>query len=35
MPDLPTLPAPLAYHAAVTGAQAQILMRDAGRAMRV
>jgi hypothetical protein len=33
-PDADCSPAALAYHAAVTGAHAQILMRDTGRAMR-
>jgi non-haem Fe2+, alpha-ketoglutarate-dependent halogenase len=33
-PDADCSPAALAYHAAVTGAHAQILMRDTGREMR-
>ncbi len=33
-PDADCSPAALEYHAAVTGAHAQILMRDTGRAMR-
>ncbi len=34
VPDADLSPAALAHHAAVTGAHAQILMRDTGRAMR-